>query len=438
VGLSANHSRKRTTCCIDAGPGMRNAHGNMSLHFTNLASQVRILRGLSLPGRQRANYAAGALYFLLLQLSHGILGRTSPTAWTCWAIWEMQPCIDTPDVVKVHSLVYGELRANIPPGAREHLLGIERGVAADPNNSAHDRSLNPYHAAEFFPCYAIRPLFIEALHLLHRAGLGLVRGLILISTLSYLGLGLLVFMWLKRYVSPIVAALAGLLLMISAPILSLGGHGTRDCLSTLVTFGGLYFLLVTPLLAPGFAFLLASIYIRTDNFLLAVLTIALFWLSHRIKAAHAISLSAVAIVSVWFINHFAGDYGLRMLYYRGFIGTPITPGEMVAQFSLNDYLRAARAGLGLLKGFPLIFLLFGSISLIGCRQRNPIALALLTTLYAGLHFLIFPLPEDRYFGPAYIGIGILAIASAASRVRNVDFELHRWQTEVHLTARRSA
>jgi hypothetical protein len=226
--------------------------------------------------------------------------------------------------------------------------------------------------------------------------------------------------------------------MISAPILSLGGHGTPDCLSTLVTFGGLYFLLETPFLAPGFALLLASVYIRTDNFLLAVLTIAFFGLSHRIKAAQAISLAAAAIASVWFINHFAGNYGLRMLYYRGFIGTPIAPGEMVAQFSWNDYLRAARGGIGLLKGFPLIFLLFGSISLIGCRQRNPIALALLTTLYAGLHFLIFPLPEDRYFGPAYIGIGILAIACAASRVRNADFKLHRWQTEVHLAAQQSA
>jgi hypothetical protein len=43
-------------------------------------------------------------------------------------------------------------------------------------------------------------------------------------------------------------------------------------------------------------------------------------------------LSVIAVASVVMINHFAGDYGIRMLYYRNFVGTPSAPAEMVVNF----------------------------------------------------------------------------------------------------------
>jgi hypothetical protein len=248
----------------------------------------------------------------------------------------------------------------------------------------------------------------------------------------------MLFAWLSRYLPDGIAAVCGLLLMISAPIRALGSHGTPDCVSVLITVMALSLLLETHFWALGFLLLLASVYVRTDNILLALPTIAYFWANDRIKAFHALTLSVVAIASVWLINHFAGDYGLKMLYYRGFIGAPVAPGEMNPQFSLRDYLHAFRSGVTeLVSGFPVVFLLWGTISVIACRHRTMLVFAGLTAIAAGAHFLIFPLAEDRYFGPAYIGVGILGIASAAAQLRNTDLGLHICQTD-GLAFKRSA
>src|SRR5438128_4187753 len=106
------------------------------------------------------------------------------------------------DLVKAHDEVYHEVRENIPAGSRAHLLGIDKESPPAQIESRRDRSLNPYHAAEYFPCYAIRPLYIEAVSLVNRTGPGLVRSVVLVSVLSYLVIAALVFLWSVRDVSP--------------------------------------------------------------------------------------------------------------------------------------------------------------------------------------------------------------------------------------------
>jgi hypothetical protein len=74
------------------------------------------------------------------------------------------------------------------------------------------------------------------------------------------------------------------------------------------------------------------------------------------------------------INYFAGDYGLRMLYYRNFIGTPSAPGEMTVTFSFRDYLVAFRSGITLMTNRFFPFLLSGnrcggtSLEIVGERR----------------------------------------------------------------------
>ena len=64
----------------------------------------------------------------------------------------------------------------------------------------------------------------------------------------------------------------------------------------------------------GLIVLLGSLYFRTDFVVLAGPVPLVCWLEKRLKLWHATVLAAVALGSVLSINHFAGDYGIQMLY----------------------------------------------------------------------------------------------------------------------------
>ena len=71
----------------------------------------------------------------------------------------------------------------------------------------------------------------------------------------------------------------------------------------------------------------------------------LYLVSKRLKTVEAVILSGLAVASVVLINHFAGDYGPRVLYYRSFVEPPIAVGELVPQFGFREYLIALKSGL---------------------------------------------------------------------------------------------
>jgi hypothetical protein len=103
-----------------------------------------------------------------------------------------------------------------------------------------------------------------------------------------------------------------------------------------------------------------------------------------------------------------------MLYYRGFIAAPLAPGEFVAQFSFADYKRALRTGLSaLVNGHFIPYLLFGSIGYLTLRKRALGAVFAIVIAFAAVHFVIFPLVEDRYFSLFYVVAGLTAISSSS-------------------------
>ena len=113
------------------------------------------------------------------------------------------------------------------------------------------------------------------------------------------------------------------------------------------------------------------------------------WLERRLNFWQTATLALLAVGSVFTINHFAGDYGIKMLYYREFIGTPLAPGEAVVQFSGRDYVHALRAGIVLIvDSFFLPFVLAGIGGWLGSSRVR--TLALIAIAYTALHFVIFP------------------------------------------------
>ena len=316
------------------------------------------------------------------------------------------------DVVRIHQRVYADVRQSVPKREGEDLLGEGPGAPKAQNESRQGRAASAYRYAEFLPLFAIRPLYNQTLWLVSKTGLGLVRSGILISACSFFFLGILVFVWLGTYISLAFNFAASILLMISPPLASMGRDPTPDALATLIAFGALYLIFEKRRFAAGIALLLASIYFRTDFVALAGPTILACWLERRLELWKAGVLSLVAVASVLCINHFAGDYGIRMLYYRAFVTTPIAPGEMVPRFSFSDYVSAFRAGITLLaNSFFLPFLLLGIIGASSGRMRVLFAVAL---SYASLHFLILPSWEERYFALFYLSMGVCAAAGSGA------------------------
>lgn len=316
------------------------------------------------------------------------------------------------DPVRIHDRVYAEVQRFVPQAEREGLLGHGAGAADDQNKSRRERAANAYTFAEFLPLFAIRPLYNQTLWLVSKSGIGLVRAGILVSVVSYFFLGVLTFVWLGTYVSRGLTLALSILLMISPPLMALGRETTADALATLVAFGALYFIFKKRRLLSGMTLLLASIYFRTDFVALSAPVILACWLEKRLELWKAGILSLVAVASVLCINHFAGDYGIGMLYYRNFKGVPVTPGEMTVHLSLKDYLSALRSGVSLMvESFFLPFLLLGTVGVVSRRMRVLFAVA---TAYVCIHFLILPNWQERWFGLFYLSMGVCAATSVGA------------------------
>jgi hypothetical protein len=220
--------------------------------------------------------------------------------------------------------------------------------------------------------------------------------------------------WMSVYTSPPLAALIASIVMVSPPLLTLGRETTSDALATLVAFSSLYLIFQKNFLVPGLTILLASTCFRTDFVVLAGPVLLACWLKRQLRFWQTAVLAALAIGSVFAINHYAGDYGIKMLYYRNFVGTPLIPGEMPVQYSARDYFPAFRSGLVLVAGsFFLPFLLAvigGLASSSGVKTVAMVALA-----YTALHFLVLPNWDDRWFGIFYLSMGLAAAAGLATR-----------------------
>jgi len=358
------------------------------------------------------DWAVFLLYVLALGVASIHLYRTPIYAMDSVQYMGNALLMEDTDIVSVHRRVYEELRQRVPQTALRGLLGNEPGAPQDQNDSRRERARSPQRYAEFLPLFAIRPLYNQSIWLLSKTGLGLVRSTILISVASYFAIGILLWVWLRSYAGAWFGSAMALLLMISPPLTELGRELTSDSEASLIVFASLFLIFERRRLASGLALLLASIFFRTDFVVLAGPVILVCWLERRIDFWKASALALLAAGSVLAINHFAGDYGIKMLYYRNFIGVPVAPAEMTVQFSFHDYLSAFRSGITLAaNSFFIPFFLLG---MVGLMKKELRVLFGATLAYVILHFVVLPNWQERWVALFYLVCGICA-ATAMKR-----------------------
>lgn len=348
------------------------------------------------------------LYVLALGLSSLHLYRKPVYAMDSIQYMANALLMEDTDIVRVHRRVYAELNRAIPESARQGLLGHDPAAPADQNKSRQERARSAETLGEFLPFFAIRPLYNQCLWLVSKTGFGLIRSAILISVGSYFAIGMLLFLWIRRYAGTGYGAAIAFLLMLSPPLTELGRELTSDALATAVAFAALFLIFEKGRIAPGLALLLASIFFRTDFVVLAAPVLLLCWIERRVDIWKTTVLAALALGSALAINHFAGDYGIKMLYYRNFVGVPISPAEMNVQFTFGDYLSAFRSGATLASySFFLPFLLLGVLGLAATRMRS---LFYVSLAYVVLHFIILPNWQERWVALFYLCCGVCAAA----------------------------
>jgi hypothetical protein len=311
------------------------------------------------------------------------------------------------DAVRVHDQVYAEMRRTLPPEVFDSLTG--KGGPPDQDASRRARFEHSDNFAQFLPFFAIRPLYNMSVYFLGRMA-GLIPAMRLISSLSYFLLGALTFWWMSRYIPKQVGAAAALFLMLTPPIVWIGRYTGSDALATLAAFFALYLIFEREQFAAGIALLMVSLWIRTDNIVVLAPVVIGWWLLGRIELWKATVLGILAVASVLTINHFAGDYGIGMLYYRNFVGVPLAPADMSVQFSMRQYTSAFAAGIrAMLASYTTLFLFLGIVGWWLSRKARPVIVV--AAVSVALHFLILPNWQERWFGVFYLTMGIALIAA---------------------------
>jgi hypothetical protein len=271
---------------------------------------------------------------------------------------------------------------------------------------------SPEHLAQLEPLYAIRPLYVEAISIFsHR--LAPQKSITFISVLSLFLLAALLLIWTRR---PVYSAL----LLLTPAVLTLGRMGTPDAFSTLFVVAG-FWLLTKNLIPPAIFILLISVWIRTDN-VLAVVAV-LMWLAwtRRLSPLRAGGLIALAVASVLFINHNAGNYGYLVLFRYSFIAGKY-PAEILPTLTMSEYLHAFGVGAESTLPQTAPWVLLGVVA----WRWLPSARGLLVTTAAAaaVHFALFPSPEARYLVWAYLLCGIMFVVGASTRSRMLPTEMN--------------
>jgi len=200
--------------------------------------------------------------------------------------------------------------------------------------------------------------------------------------------------------------------MLLPPVSLLGRNTTADALSVLLGLSSLFVIFELDRVAIGIGLLSVAIWVRTDNVVLIVPVLAVLCFQRRLQLWVGAVFAVISVAAVLVINHAAGDYGIRMLYYRNFLGTPLAPGEMIAHFTGRQYLYFFLSGFkAMLNSFVPVFLI---LSTVGLNRRTAPLLGVVTA-YVMLHYVILPNWIDRWMGVFYVVTCMVAAMNIKQR-----------------------
>lgn len=291
---------------------------------------------------------------------------------------------------------------------------------------------NPYHFSEKLPYYSVKALFVLAIRGLHGLGVRWALTGPAVSGIAYVAIGILVILWLSRYVTGYKATLALLGVMTTPTLAETVRLFTPDLLSCALAVFALWLILEQRQHWWGMSVALLTVWTRPDYLLFVGILAVALWLVQRLTLAQAVILTGLAFGSYVCLAHFSGNYGWFVLFQDSFVTTLKAPGEFVVNAGtvLRSYphvlFRAIESGL--LQNFLVMYYALGGILLVGGLRRDYQAVLAATLLFGIAHVLIFPSFENRFFGPVIIMVWMSLITLLLEHeTRLGDWKLFRWK-----------
>ena len=325
------------------------------------------------------------------------------------------------DFASVHARTFEELRRVTDAATFEGL------TSGDPYRQALYE--HPEYLRQNLPFYQIRPLYLGAIWLLDYVTANTVRSIQLCSlTFMIMAVALILYL-LHAHIAP-VAVLCAPFLVIASHGLVLARYGTPDAMAFF------FALLIVGLIwagRTGVALLIMplAVGIRTDLLIWNLLVCLWLLLLHRRTALLKLvflGLALLASLAVFLVtNHFAGNYGWRILMWHSFVALLLDPAEAEVTFGLEEYLRElvrhmsrplADPVLACIAMLSLALLLFEKLRDWMAADPKVWGAMLVGWGYIALHFLAFPSWQVRFFALA-IALLLLGFLRALALALNI-------------------
>ncbi len=332
--------------------------------------------------------------------------------WDMLAYMALSVNMDHKDIQEVHTITYQSAKENIP--------AYEYGLLVQSNDGHREKLADSaglfYNNLSF---YVVKPLYNLSVYAAYKAGVPLPRATILPGVLAFLLTGLILFYWLRKYLSLLFAFIASLLLMYSGFMIHTARISSPDSLSALVLFIAFYFMAERRNFVVMFLLLLLAVFIRVDNTLTALLILGFLSFTgskeKRLPLSWLLAMFLMLGISFFIITAMSGRFGWGGLFYPKFLHYLNEAGSYQQSFSLKTYLSLmySKAITGMVFSHQTIFALLTLLMLINpspfrLRTLNPgQALALLLPVIILVRFIFFPDISDRFYTAFYLFTTVL-------------------------------
>jgi hypothetical protein len=320
--------------------------------------------------------------------------------------------IDRPNTIAhIHDLTYSSARQNIPPEEYKKLT--------ETPSYRKKFETDPSEFSRILPNYVVKPLYIWLCWLFYKGGNSLPMATVMPSIISYLVLGIFLFYWLRKYLQTVFAFAGAASIMYSIFITAIARLSTPDCLSTLLLFVSLYFILEKRNLMFMSLFFLLAAFARVDNiitcfFIISFLAFSKKWkMISRKQYFFMVAVLAIAYITIvlpvrqfeWSV-FFYSNYARHIDYTRDFN----EPVSIISYLSLV-YSKLVTAFVSthftffLFLGLLILFTKKFSLKTLSFDQTFLLVLAA-TGLFK---FLLLPDLSDRFYLGFYLTIIMLLV-----------------------------
>jgi hypothetical protein len=225
---------------------------------------------------------------------------------------------------QIHGATFKIMQDFLPPAYWDLLTG-HGSVDAEFRQAV---ATNASAFMEQLPFYSVKPVYPALMAASWEAGAGMIASAMAIGSAAYFGFGVLVYVWFRRWMQPVIAFAIMALMMLNPYLVAVGRTISPDMLSALAIALTAFVIIEHRRLAlVSAAILLLAILIRPENIIYAGLFLVYMGYRGDIRLSWVVML-LVGVAAIYLIETQAsGNYGWKTLFEYTFVNKSVAPAE---------------------------------------------------------------------------------------------------------------